>query len=870
MLRHVSIASLFCIVAGSTAFAADEVVPSFAAFDREVKPVLAKLCFGCHGPEKQEADLRLDQLDPDLFEGQDGGKWEEVYDQLGGGEMPPKDESQPTAAERKVITDWLHQEMTRAVALQLGTGGGVVMRRLTRYEYNYSLQDLLGQGVDYTETLPEDRAGHDGLKNNGSVLGMSPLLFDAYAATAKEAVRKALASREKPQTFFNGDAPTAEDRKALESPEIPKIFRYREEFAEFRPRPLKMQPIGTYDDGVVMYPGASLGLQYRDRPWEGRFRIRIRAGGLPDAQGLPPRLRVLLGFQRAAQTVSKNLVAEIAVTVRPENSEVFELTGYVENFPMPTKYVRTDSCLKIWLEHADPIAPQPLRRPIKIVDERRKLERAFAADPVDPAVVTMSKKKIAELEAELEKQDLDFAAWIDQQSRLYVDWLEFEGPYFDTWPPKTRVDLLPQPEQLDDPVYVRDVLRRFMKRSWRRPVTEEEVEPFAVAFSASSKVLGSDEALIDRLATVLTSPHFLYLVEPVGDSAGRQLTAHELATRLSYFVWASTPDEALTELADEGTLSTPEVLRKQVARMLDDPKAARFARHFATQWLNLDEMQKVAVNPEYYRHFESKTKEAMSEEPVAYFYHVLNLDRSALEFFDSDYAVVNQQLAAHYGLEGVRGPAFRPVRVAPDQHRGGLLTQAAFMLANSDGSDSHPILRGKWLLERLLNDPPPPPPADVPDLPKGDPEFVKLPLKEQLAIHRKQPACASCHDALDPWGLALENFDAIGQWRIEAPMMPPPAKGKPKMIPVDAAVELPGGASINGLEGLKKHLLAEKKEAFAEGFVRRLLAYALGRSVQWSDREEVDALTQRLMSQHDYRLRPLIEDIVLSEAFRSR
>jgi hypothetical protein len=371
------------------------------------------------------------------------------------------------------------------------------------------------------------------------------------------------------------------------------------------------------------------------------------------------------------------------------------------------------------------------------------------------------------------------------------------------------------------------------------------------------------------------------LAEPASASERRNLNAHELAARLSYFLWCSLPDAELRKLADSGDLVKPDVLAAQTRRLLADTKAQRFARHFTEQWLGVDLIDAVAVNPERFPRFKDETKAALRQEPIEFFRHVLSNNRSALEFLSADYAMVNEVLATHYGLKGVDGPEFRKVSVRPEDHRGGLLTMGCFMMAHSNGLDSHPIHRGKWVLKELLNEPPPPPPPGVPELDQADPDFAKLPLKRQLEIHREHVACAGCHAKLDPWGLALENYDAIGRWRASGPVRKatvlPESDGKRDnakpieidLPAVDAAVTLPDSTAINGAEQLKAYCLTKKKDAFAKALVRKLLAYSLGRSLEWTDRAEVDRLTQRFAAS-DYKLQALITEIILGKPFQTR
>jgi mono/diheme cytochrome c family protein len=797
-----------------------------AAFKKSVLPVLHQSCIKCHGSEKPKGGFRIDALNPDLQTGADGEKWEEVLNQVNIGSMPPKGEKPLAAAEREAITGWLNREMQAAADARASTGGRGVIRRLTRYEYNYTLQDLLDLPTNHVKNMPEDRAGADGLRNNSSLLGMSPSQFEMYLETASVALRKAMIASEKPKIFRLHDEVESDRSKG-------------------RPPGFDKAPKATpAKDGVSMPPGAFHPITLGS-PREGRFKARVRVGGSPGPDGQLPRLQLWLGYQATGRVTAREMVGEATVRASLEQPEVIEFDGFMEDYPVPFGEGKGS------------------QKPIQAF-----LIHAVHGDEVAP-------------EGESPPQNAD------RKQLLYVDWMEFEIPYFKSWPPRSRTIVVGDSESVEAPSKrARSALASFASRAWRRPVQVAEIEPAAKSFDAFYKSSKNfDDSMRDAAAILLASPKFLYLVEPAKESR-RQLNAHELASRLSYFLWCSLPDAQLRELADTGALLKDDVLAAQVRRMLEDPKARRFAQHFTEQWLGVDLIDRVAVNPEHFPRFKNETKIAMRQEPIEFFWHVLSKDKSSLDFLSCDYVLVNDELAKHYGLKGVFGPAFRPVRVQPQDHRGGLLTMACFMLAHSNGADSHPIFRGKWLLKDILNDPPPPPPPGVPELNQADKKFAKLPLKRQLEIHREQAACASCHNKLDPWGLALENFDAIGQWRTSTSAAAPQAKNDvvdaknkkkkkaaPKVVqdqhPIDAAVKLPDGTAIDGVDELKRYCLEKKSEEFSRALVRKLMAYALGRSLEWTDRPSVDSLS-RQFAQSDYRLRSLIEEIVLSKNFRTR
>jgi hypothetical protein len=324
------------------------------------------------------------------------------------------------------------------------------------------------------------------------------------------------------------------------------------------------------------------------------------------------------------------------------------------------------------------------------------------------------------------------------------------------------------------------------------------------------------------------------------------------------------PDQHLLELAAKNQLRRTDILVREAERLLDDERAAEFSKRFADQWFDLGGLDRVAVNPEFYPDFDNALKKAMQTETREFFAHILQGDLSCLELIDSNWAVVNRSLAVHYGLKNrPRSGAFERVDLMPADRRGGLLGQGAFLLSNSNGESSHPIKRAVWILDRLLDDPPSPPPPDVPDLDAESPDLVGLSLKDQLLVHREKESCNSCHENIDPWGIALENFDATGVYRTLAPVR---ANAKNQAIELDSNTKLPNGRKLSGSDELRKYLLAEKREHFARAVTKRLATYALGRSLDLGDRESIERLTERF-ADNGFRLRSLILDLVSSPLF---
>jgi hypothetical protein len=451
---------------------------------------------------------------------------------------------------------------------------------------------------------------------------------------------------------------------------------------------------------------------------------------------------------------------------------------------------------------------------------------------------------------------------------IQFDYVEISAPVYDQWPPQSHTRLfVDSVNKAAETVYAREVLTRFMSRAWRRQVTASEVDQKLALFTKiRPRCDDFQEAVIEVLATVLSSPKFLYLVRGAGfqpaDSAERSqagsLRHDELATRLAMFLWCSTPDDELRELVAKGRLNKPDVLSGQVERMLADARSRRFSKHFVRGWLGMQLLDFLRVDGKTYPQFSPPLKEAMQEEPVAFFQEILQNNYSVLDFVHADYTVANEQLARHYGLSDVHGNHFRRVKLEPQHKRGGLLTQAGLLAMNSDGKDSHPLKRGIWLLESLLNDPPPPPPPAVPEIDLADPEIAKLTLKQRIENHRNHAACRSCHAKIDPWGIAFENFDAVGNWRAQI-------QGKP----VDASSLLFNRQQLDGMDGLKRYLLEHRQDQFAGAIVHKLTTYALGRPLTFGDRSSVDQITADLRKQGDG-LATLVTLIVTSELFRSK
>ena len=785
------------------------------SYEKQVAPLLKKYCIECHGPNEQENDVRVDTMDLDFVSGPDRETWHDMLDMLYLGDMPPEEETQPKVRERELITEWITAQMTAAAEERRSTSGMGVIRRLTRYEYNNTMADLLGLELDYAQNLPPESNSYDGFQNNGSIMGMSSMQLEYYLKAAQLGLSMALVEGSQPErlehigTVNTSRNPTKPDKT---------------------PNTRNIQP------------GNSFWTRLFEFPTDGPIRIRVKAHAvIPEGRG-PPRMRVRIGLRPDTYVTGGQVGEDIDVWATEEEPGVYEFTSRLEYYPT----------LKL-----DANFPGLLVNVYNVYDDGTDL-------------INMLDLRINEQYKVLNKPD-------PEQSWLVVESVEFVANEFEIWPPPHHQAILFKGAEIpkDEVGYAREVLKRFMARAYRRPPNKDEVNEVLSFFNEVRPIYPTFiESMRQALSMVLVSPQFLYLVEPIEKGkVSRKLTGYEVASRLSYFLWSTMPDDELMELAGNRKILRSSVLRKQVQRMLNAPQAKRFLEQFTDQWLDLQELERVAVNPQFYPDFNDRTKIAMREESQAFFAEILYNKLSALNFIDSDFTMLNERLARHYGIEGVAGNAMQRVTLLPEHRRGGVITHGSMLVGNSTGEDSHPIDRAVWILERLLDDPPSPPPANVPVLDADTPGFAQMTLKDQLAVHREDPACTNCHRKIDPWGIPLEHYDATGLFRTESLRLVSKQKGgartEKEIADIDAFDVMSDGQEIDGVEALKAYLLSEKKDQFAEAMVAKLTTYALGRSLEFTDKEAVNKLTKDF-KKRDYRLDHLIDSIVTSKLFLTR
>lgn len=444
---------------------------------------------------------------------------------------------------------------------------------------------------------------------------------------------------------------------------------------------------------------------------------------------------------------------------------------------------------------------------------------------------------------------------------LLVEAIEFEAPYLPQWPPKSHTDIFVEsPSRSADEAYTRTVLEQFLARAFRRPADANDVDRYLKFWQ---QIRGDyetyEDSITEVLVAILCSPRFLYLCEPL-DELGQDgaLADWMLANRLSYFLWNSPPDAQLQQLVAEGRLRSN--LLDQADRMLDDTRSNRFVRRFSYEWLRMDRHANMTINVDQHRDYTRFVKRDMAEETYAFVQEMFDEDLPVTSLVDADFAMLNQNLAEFYGIDGVHGAEFRRVAISTDhpERRAGLLSHGAFHVGHSDGTEPHPIKRAVWLKARLLGDEPPPPPPNVPDLDPGTPGFDKMTLKQQIESHRDKASCRDCHAGLDPYGFVFERMNAVGRFQ-------PERKGHL----IDATSTLPDGTDIDGLPDLQRWLADSQRDVLARALLEHLFSYALGREVHYADDEELAALTREVRVA-GYRTRAFVRSIVASRAFQSR
>lgn len=801
-LPHLALALLLT----STAHATES---TGAERDAVLTPFLKQHCDRCHGEKKHKGEFRLDTLSRDFAAGAAAMHWADVMDRISSAEMPPDDEPQPKADEAAKIVEWLAARLKDGESARMAKRERVSLYKLTREEYANTIQDLLGVRYDAADptALPED-PNWQGFERIGAVLSLSPAHVEKYFAAAESALAEALPLKPVKPINLHWDAVdirSGPNRKLLEEQGLINKVR------------VDVWPGSTFQG----QPGA---VRQISLPATGEYKVRIKLSGLKPENGRAPHVALyIVDLDRT--------IFERDVITQEDEPVVFEFTTHLPAGNHPLRMTNE--------------APGPSNLP-----------RAGRNDPRRPFFSIKDGRPPwqTKLTDEEGKPILPF---------LLVDWVEWEGPIVDGPAPLAQ-QYLPKADAAD-PAHVRDSVKRFADRAFRRPATDEELVRFTALLESEMKNSEPfDAALRTVLLSILCTDDFFYLVEGSPRENSAHINDWELASRLSYFLWSTMPDAALFAAAADGSLHQPEVLRSQVTRMLRDPRIARFTDSFTRQWLQLRRIGMFPPDKKLYPTYDDYLQKSMVAETTAYFHTVLAANLSLREFLDSNWTMLNARLAEHYEIPQVTEDRFQRILLRPEDHRGGLLTQAAVLSLTSDGSRHRPVHRGKWILESIIGKAPPPPPANVKPIETTPATQPKATLRQKLAAHQSDANCAACHKRIDPLGLAFDNYDAIGRWRTEEAVK----DGSGDNPKVDASGELADGRSFTDAGGLKKILLSDI-DKFNAAFVEKLATYALRRAMSIDDRAALASLARQSKAA-DYRLPAIVEALVLSDLFQKR
>ncbi len=782
---------------------------------------LGKHCIRCHGPEKQKGELRIDQLARDFKLGTDSHRWAEAMEKVNSGEMPPKKEKQPTQAEIAAFVSSLDSLLKEGRAARMAARPAVSHYRLSRKEYQNTVYDLLGVRYDPAKPgeLNEDTRWH-GFERIGSELSLSPSHVDRYFRAAELVLDRAFPV-----------AASGEARKVRKTAAELRYSGGKNQQAVLDRFDIK-RPLR-----YLLFPG---NVQNALSPnWFGRtgpehsglYRVRIQASGIRPIGGQTAHLSI--GKRTGEETVDG--LIEFDLTAPEDRPQVHEFEVFLE---MPTSL---DFCV---------VATD-------VVDRRAGAAFRNALGGGSYVFTHSSETGLLNPNAPQMFDDKGNGLF----STVLLDWIEWEGPLVSEAEKSRRIGLVPPDDAT--PEVVAEHLQRLAERAWRRPVRKAELDDYLHSYRTEREA-GEKPADAYRVALqgVLTSRNFIYLVE--GDTVARErLTDSELASRLSYFLWSSMPDDGLFTAAQGGTLNG-EGLKKAVDRMLTDSKAGRFIDDFARQWLQLHRLGMFVPDKKLYPTYDAWLETSMRGEPVEFFREMFAKNLPIDSFVDSDWTMANARLCDFYGLPGPKAGGFERVSLKPEDHRGGLLTMGAVLGLTSDGTRHRPVHRGVWLSEAILGKTPPPPPANVPAIEPNPPQNPKATLRQKIEAHRNDANCAACHARIDPLGLAWDNYDAIGQWRTHEKV----AAGVGKDPVVDPAGVMPDGRAFKDATEFKR-LLIEDRDKVARAFIEHLCTYGLRRVLSFDDQDDLNAI-QAEAKKKAYGIKDIIRAVALSDLMKKR
>ncbi|HMI95756.1 MAG TPA: DUF1592 domain-containing protein [Micropepsaceae bacterium] len=767
------------------------------------REVVDTYCIGCHNGILKTASLELDKANVENPSA-DAAVFEKVVRKLRMRAMPPQGMARPDEATYESMVSYLETNLDRAAAAKLNPGRPAV-HRLNRTEYSNAIRDLIAvdtSAVDLPSLLPTDDSGY-GFDNIGDVLTVSPVLLEGYLSAARKISRVAVGDR------------TA--GPVSETYEVPKFLIQNDRMGEDLPL------------------GSRGGLAVRHHfPLDAEYTLRIR-------------------LQRNGYTYILGTEHERQIDIRVDGQRIRQFTvggDYKGKRPLqPSSFGQGD--YERYLMNAD--GHLELRFPAKA--GMHVLQVTFPNQNAEPEGVFQPPVADYSYALSYGRRDMEPA----------VASLTVGGPYnakgIGQTPSRAKIFTCNPTEAKDEEPCARRILSTLARGAFRRPVTDGDVQDLLPFYQDGRKGGTFEDGIQAGLQRILVDPEFLFRIEKdppkAAPSTAYRLSDLELASRLSFFLWSSVPDDQLLDLAQQGKLSNPEVLEQQVRRMLADSRSQALLKNFAGQWLFLRNVQQVWPNPDVFPDFDANLRDAFLKESELFFDSMLKEDHSVLDLLNANYTFVNERLARHYDIPNIYGSQFRRVQF-PDSRRQGVLGEGSILTVTSYATRTAPTIRGRWMLENILGVPPPPPPANVPslDLKKGE-NGKLLTMRQQMEEHRKNPACAACHKVMDPLGFALENFDATGKWRTND-------GGNP----IDASGVAPDGFPLNGPADLRKYLLSHPDQ-FVNTVASKLLTYALGRGVEYYDAPALRKI-MRDSETGNYRWSTLILGIVKSTPFQMR
>ena len=771
-----------------------------------VRPVLNRYCVGCHNERLRTAGLALDTMDPARV-GEHPAAWEKVVRKLRTGAMPPAGRRRPDAATYETVASALENALDRAAAAAPNPGRTTV-HRLNRREYENAVRDLLALDIDASALLPADNADL-GFDNMADILSVSPALLDRYIFAARRISRLAVGDPDIEPTTATYVVPAMRFQDLRMSEDLPF--------------------------------GSRGGIAIRHNfPLDGDYEVSIRLQ------------RQLYDYVRGLQNRQ-----QLEVRLDGERVALFDVGG-APGTPPPRTFAGAVLGDRTWEEYA------------LHADEDLSVRLSARAGPrvLGVSFVQGRSERDGVLQPRATGKVLAIAErWSSpsEAPEAAVEEVRIAGP-FDAGgsgetPSRERLLVCRPAAAAQEEPCAREILSAIARRAFRRPVTETDLATLLGFFAAGRRTGGFETGIQRALESILVDPEFLFRVErdPVDTRPGtiHSVSDLEFASRLSFFLWSSIPDDELLDVAVRGDLRDPDVLRGQVQRMLADSRAQSLVDGFVLQWLALRTLSSVVPTPELFPEWDDNLREAFRRETELFVASQIREDRSVLDLVRADYTFANERLAEHYGIPNVYGSRFRRVTF-PDGVRGGLLGHGSILTVTSYPTRTSPVLRGHWLLSHMLGAPPPPPPPDVPALPDRGEGGRPASVRERLEQHRENPVCANCHAPMDPLGFALEHFDAIGKWRETG------EAGDP----VDASGVFPDGSGFEGLAGLKAMLLS-RHEQFVWTVTEKLTTYALGRGLEYYDMPAVREIIREAASD-DYKWSSLVLGIVESAPFQMR